>query len=268
VAENQAPLDAECVTFDSPPVTEAIEILGGPVLRLVTESAPGTHLFARLEDVAPDGQVTLVTGAGTTACRGHAGPTGLELALHWTSWRFEPEHKIRLALSTALWPMFWPAARTGPVDIHVGDPATACLSLPIPPPSWGTSEAPPVPRSHGHEPRGAWTRPIPRWDLELDDGSARLTWATGGSSDLGFATMTSSQRLVFSVAGMPDTDASAAGDAAMTVDLPGQELTWRIETGLHSAGERYSFRFRRQLIRDGELIRERSWDYGIPRAVK
>ena len=108
----------------------------------------------------------------------------------------------------------------------------------------------------------------PKMDLELDDGSARLTWATGGSSDLGFATMTSSQRLVFSVAGMPDTDASAAGDAAMTVDLPGQELTWRIETGLHSAGERYSFRFRRQLIRDGELIRERSWDYGIPRAVK
>lgn len=268
VAENQAPLDAECVTFDSPPVTEAVEILGGPVLRLVTESASGTHLFARLEDVAPDGQVTLVTGAGTAACRGQAGPAELELALHWTSWRFEPQHKIRLALSTALWPMFWPAARTGPVDIHVGEPASACLSLPIPPPSWGTSEAPPVPRSHGHEPRGAWSRPIPRWDLELNDRSARLTWATGGSSDLGFATMTSSQRLVFSVSGTPDTEASAAGAAAMTVDLPGQKLTWRIETGLQSAGLRYSFRFRRQLMRDGELIRERSWDYGIPRAVK
>jgi hypothetical protein len=103
--------------------------------------------------------------------------------------------------------------------------------------------------------------------MELNDRSARLTWATGGSSDLGFATMTSSQRLVFAVAGMPDTEASADGDAAMTVGLPGHELTWRIETSLHSAQESYSFRFRRQLIRDGELIRERSWDYGIPRTV-
>jgi predicted acyl esterase len=267
LAEDQAPLDAECVTFDSPPITEAIEILGSPVLRLVTESAPGTHLFARLEDVAPDGRVTLVTGAGTAACHRQAAPAELKVALHWTSWRFDPEHQIRLALSTALWPMFWPAARTGPVNIHVGDPATACLSLPIPPARWGTSEGPPVPRSHGHEPRGAWSRPIPRWYMELHDRSARLTWATGGSSDLGFATMTSSQRLVFAVAGMPDTEASADGDAAMTVGLPGHELTWRIETSLHSAQESYSFRFRRQLIRDGELIRERSWDYGIPRTV-
>jgi predicted acyl esterase len=266
IAENQAPLDAECVTFDTPPITAAVEILGAPVLRLVAESKPGTHLFARLEDVAPDGRVTLVTGAGT-ACRSQGAPAGLKLALHWTSWRFEPQHQIRLALSTALWPMFWPAVRTGPVSIHVGDPAMACLSLPIPPPHWGTSEAPPAPRSHGQESRGAWSRPTPRWDLELNDHRACLTWATGGSSDLGFATMTSSQRLVFAVAGMPDTEASAAGDAAMTVDLPGHQLSWQIETGLRSAREKYSFRFRRRLIRDGELIRERSWDYGIPRIV-
>jgi len=268
LAEDQAPLDSQCVTFDSPPITEPVEILGAPMLRLITESAPGTHLFARLEDVAPDGRVTLVTGAGTAAGRSETGSAELQLALHWTSWRFEPSHRIRLALSTALWPMFWPAARTGPVSIHAGDPATACLSLPIPPPRWGTSEAPPILPSHGHEPRGAWSRPTPTWDLEHHDRSARLTWATGSSSDLGFATMTSTQRLVFSVAGMPDTEASAAGDAAITVGLPSHELTWRIDTWLDSAGERYSFRFRRQLIRDGELIRERSWEFRIPRAAK
>lgn len=268
LAEDQAPLDIQCVTFDSPPVTEAIEILGNPVLRLVAESAPGTHLFARLEDVAPDGRVTLVTGAGTAAFSSEPAPAELELALHWTSWRFEPEHQIRLALSTALWPMFWPAARTGPVNIHAGNPATTCLNLPIPPPGWGTSEAPPLLKSHGQEPPGAWRRPTPIWDQELQHDSARLTWATGSSSDLGFATMTSSQRLVFSVAGMPDTEASAAGEAAITVGLASHELTWRIKTWLYSAGDRYRFQFRRQLTQDGELIRERSWEYGIPRALK
>jgi hypothetical protein len=79
--------------------------------------------------------------------------------------------------------------------------------------------------------------------------------------------MTSSQRLVFSVAGSPDTAASAAGEAVMTVGLSDHELTWRTDTRLDSARDRYRFWFRRQLAKDGELIRERSWDYGIPRSV-
>jgi uncharacterized protein len=265
LADDQSPLDAECVTFDSPPLTDAIEVLGAPVLRLAIESLPGAHLFARLEDVAPDGRVTLVTGAGTTAGHGKSTPAERELALHWTSWRFEASHQVRLTLSTALWPMFWPAARTGPVNIHL-DGTDACLILPIPPSGWGTSEALPVP-TPAQQPPGAWSRPTPHWELERGDRGARLTWATAGSSELGFGTMTSSQRLVFSVTGTPDTEASAMGEAAMTVGLGDHELTWRIDTRLDSAGDRYDFSFRRQLTKDGELIRQRSWRYGIPRSV-
>ena len=65
LAADQAPLDSECLVFDSAPLQADVDILGSPTLRVRAEPSAGAHLFARLEDVAPDGRVTLVTGAGT-----------------------------------------------------------------------------------------------------------------------------------------------------------------------------------------------------------
>ncbi len=267
LAADQAPLDTDCAVFDSGPLPADIEILGRPALHMRVEPAPGSHLFARLEDVAADGRVTLVTGAGT-AVPGHGTePLDLELALHWTSWSFPAGHRIRISLSTALWPMFWPAIRTGPVRVWLGGPNPSHLMLPVPPRLWGTGEAPPAaPGADSLD--SAWSRDTqPTWDLARDSEAARFTWATHGTVDLGFAAMTSSQQLVFTITGHPKVTASASGEASMDVQSEGRTLTWRIQTSLESSGDRYHYQFRRQLSRDGAMIRERCWDYGLPRRL-
>src|SRR6185312_14315020 len=62
---DQRPVDAFSLTYDSPVLTEDLAILGLPQVMLqVAADAPLADWFVRLSDVAPDGRVTLVTGAG------------------------------------------------------------------------------------------------------------------------------------------------------------------------------------------------------------
>ena len=56
--------DAHKPGLDSAPLTEAMEIMGMPQVRLrVAADAPFYQWTVRLEDVAPDGKVSLVSGA-------------------------------------------------------------------------------------------------------------------------------------------------------------------------------------------------------------
>jgi uncharacterized protein len=264
IAADQAQLDAECVVFDSGPLASDVEILGAPVARLRTEPSAGSHIFARLEDVAPDGRVTIVTGAGTAVPAHGDGPEVIDLALHWTSWRFPATHRIRLALSTALWPMFWPASRSGPVVIRLDGPEPSSLCIPIPPADWGTADGPAAVAALALLP-GSWARPVPVWELDKRGDPVRFTWSTTGSAELGFATMTSTQRLVFTVTGAPDTEAAASGEAVMDIESPGRSLNWRIQSSLRSRGGEYRYQFSRVLTSDGTVVRERNWEWAIPR---
>ena len=65
VAPDLRPSDAFGLVYETPPLVAPLTILGLPRARLqVSSSAPLAHWFARLGDVAPDGQVTLVASAG------------------------------------------------------------------------------------------------------------------------------------------------------------------------------------------------------------
>ena len=166
VAADQATFDRDCTVFDSGELNETLETLGAPRLRARVRSPGGVHLYARLEDVAPDGSVTLVTGAGTAL---PAGEADVELPLHWTSWRFAAGHQVRLGLSTALWPMFWPARRSGPLELSL---ASATFTLPVPPAGWGTEGGPPEVSGDGGElsSRASYLRPVPVWELQERNG--------------------------------------------------------------------------------------------------
>ena len=62
---DQRPADAFSLVYDTPPLEADLEIFGLPRAHLqAAADAPLAHWFVRLSDVAPDGQVTQVTGAG------------------------------------------------------------------------------------------------------------------------------------------------------------------------------------------------------------
>ncbi len=65
VAHDQRPTDAYSLVYDSEVLPADLEILGRPRAHLrVAADAPRADWFVRLSDIAPDGSVTLVTGAG------------------------------------------------------------------------------------------------------------------------------------------------------------------------------------------------------------
>jgi len=130
--------DAWSLVFDGELLSEPLEILGAPVLDLdiASDQAVAT-LIARLSDVAPDGRVTRVTYGvlNLTHRESHEQPTALEpgkrykvrLQLNDIGHRFLAGHRVRLALSTAYWPIIWPSPSPVRLTLMSG---VSSLSLP------------------------------------------------------------------------------------------------------------------------------------------
>jgi putative CocE/NonD family hydrolase len=131
--------DAKSLVFDTEPLTEGVEILGHPVVEIeLASDKPDAKLVARLCDVHPD-------GASTRVCYGilnlthrdsHASPTPLEpgrryrirFQLNDVGYAFPKGHRIRLALSSAYWPLIWSSPDRVTLTLQTG---TASLHLPV-----------------------------------------------------------------------------------------------------------------------------------------
>ncbi|HEY4191537.1 MAG TPA: CocE/NonD family hydrolase, partial [Mesorhizobium sp.] len=131
--------DAGSLFFDSEPLTEECVILGQPAFKArLSSDAPLANLAARLVDIHPDGTATRVSfGVLNLAHRAGSAepqplepgkPVEIEMALDACGYRFAPGHRIRLALSSAYWPMILPPPYNAALDL---DLATLKLELPL-----------------------------------------------------------------------------------------------------------------------------------------
>ncbi|MEV6589584.1 CocE/NonD family hydrolase [Streptomyces acidicola] len=131
--------DGRSVCFDTEPLTDRVEILGRPRLRLRLDSTtPRAHVIARLCDVAPDGSSTLVTRGVLNLLSRH----GRDRAVEWQpgtyetvefelsgiGYAFPPGHRIRVAVSDTYWPWVWPHGEHGTLSVV---PADSAVLLPV-----------------------------------------------------------------------------------------------------------------------------------------
>jgi hypothetical protein len=130
-AGDQRPDDSRSLLFETPPLDQTVEILGAPVVTLdLACDKPVANLVIRLCDVHPSGESLRVSfGVLNLAHRdSHAAPSPLvpgeryrvRLQLNDCGATFPAGHRIRLALSTAYWPMVWPAPHDATVTILGG----------------------------------------------------------------------------------------------------------------------------------------------------
>lgn len=140
---DQRPADAASLIYESERLEQEVQLLGRPRVHLrASASVPLANWMVRLSDVAPDGTVTLITGAGQNGTHRrsstHPEPltpdetVSLDIPLHFTSWIFEPGHRIRVAVSNALWPMFWPTPfpMTTTLDVGAGQSRISLPTIP------------------------------------------------------------------------------------------------------------------------------------------
>ncbi|KTD57676.1 CocE/NonD family hydrolase [Legionella shakespearei] len=121
--------DRNAYLMDSKPLKADRSFMGMPFIQLkVSSSQPRAHFVFRLEDVAPDGSVTLVTGKAIHGddliSRINPAPMipykvyDVQIPLHFSTWTFKKRHIIRLSLSTAQFPMFWPTPVDPEIIVH------------------------------------------------------------------------------------------------------------------------------------------------------
>ncbi|MEX1117722.1 MAG: CocE/NonD family hydrolase [Terrimicrobiaceae bacterium] len=127
--------------FDSAPLGYPSVMLGQAAVHLkAAAEAPLANWAVRLEDLHPDGSVTLVTGGGINGSqrKSRTEPTeltpgefvDLNFPLHFTSYTFAAGHRIRVVISNAQFPMFWPTPFHKPTQLAVGDGAST-IQLPF-----------------------------------------------------------------------------------------------------------------------------------------
>ncbi|HSF95300.1 MAG TPA: CocE/NonD family hydrolase [Thermohalobaculum sp.] len=132
--------DALSAVWQTEPLDEALDILGRPGLRLrVAIDQPQGNLIARLVDVHPDGAANLIARGMLNLCHrnGNAEPEAVvpgdfvdvTLKLDETGYRLAPGHRLRLAISTAYWPLILPSPATVTATIRAG--GSSALTLPL-----------------------------------------------------------------------------------------------------------------------------------------
>ena len=284
VAHDQRGTDAFSLVYDSAPLDEDTEILGLPraVLRVAAD-APRANWFVRLSDVAPDGTVTLVTGAGFNGAHRKSArqpeaiepglPFELDIEMHFTSWVFPRGHRIRLSVNNAQWPMFWPTPDAVTTSLELGGEGGSRLVLPVAPPGAGAApaflepaESPELP---GYESldlgTGSGYGEISSVDRNPQTGEAVVTATNGAGTRYPWGAETYDETIEHRTSDANPESTAVLGRHRMEVALEDRVLVWEGELSFTSDHESFTYRYTRSLEVNGEPVREKTWTETIPR---
>ena len=277
---DQRPIDAYSLTYDSDVLTDDLAILGRPRVTLqAAADAPLADWFVRLSDVAPDGQVTLVTGAGINGAQrnstshpedlipGKVYP--LSIDLHLASWVFPKGHRIRIAVSNALWPMLWPTPYPMTTSLMMGGGEPSRVVLPRIP-VHGTAAPLLALPEHIDEPPGITEGHAPwpgEWTVLRDEANQRSTvvWQGKNSASFPWGPYDHSERIAYDVDDRHPETASVKGDSEYSHTVNGHVLTWRGHHELSSDAHTFFYKYTRTLLRDGSVVRSKTWTESVPR---
>jgi hypothetical protein len=256
-AGDQREDDLRSLLFETQPLESRTELLGAAIVTLeLASDRPIANLAVRLCDVHPSGESLRISyGVLNLAHRdGHERPTALvvgdryrvRLKLNDAGAVIPAGHKVRLALSTAYWPMIWPSPEPATLSIFAGTldlpvrvaQATDALLSPLPRPESAPPERPTL--SHRDHMR---IERIDRIGLEL-------------------GTASTSQYHV-----EPDDPLSAVADLQRTQTMSREAWQIRIETRMRLACTRDAFLLQATLhaLQGTTEVCHRHWDCSIPR---
>jgi len=188
--------------------------------------------------------------------------------MRFTSWEFPVGHRIRVSISNAQWPLFWPTPYAMTTSLYLGGDEPSRLLLPTVP-TLGSLPSPdfkllaPVTRFTGNNQpwnirRTLYDQPKPTIIQEGRDYLPKSKqWPWGFHNGRAFRT--------FQVTDDHPESASYEGLVDFRVQLPSRTLTWHTEWNVHSDTSNFYYLFRRQLLEADKVIREKEWKETIPR---
>ena len=274
---DQAPFDEKSLVYDLP-VERELSIAGYPRVHLCAASGSGhVNWFIRLNDVAPDGRVTQVTGAGfnsthlPSASAPASSPVGSpyckEIELHWTTWTFKPGHTLRVSISNAQWPMFWPAPEAGPNLILTGGETGSSLSLPL------LQED--LPEGYAWEPMQPDPE-LPEFGM-LSEGTAsgfaevnkstydsltqtrRVTAINEWEETFPWATYRNHESIIHSCSDTDPAHTSVKAEYGIDIQLPQRVINLQTELLFTSDADSFYYDYSRSILENGALLKTMHW---------
>ncbi|WP_299554810.1 CocE/NonD family hydrolase [uncultured Tateyamaria sp.] len=119
--------DALSARFDSAPLGAELAITGAPVIRLnLSADKPVAHITVRLNHIHPDGASMRITYGLLNLADHLGGPLvpgqreAVRLNLDHIAYSVPAGHRMRVSVSTAYWPLIWPAPEAATVTLHAG----------------------------------------------------------------------------------------------------------------------------------------------------
>lgn len=283
---DQRGTDAYSLAYDSGPLEQDMEILGFPrAILYVSADAPQANWIVRVSDIAPDGTVTQVAGAGINGAHRKSSEKPeslvpgrlykLEYDLHFTSWVFPKGHRIRLAVNNALWPMIWPTPHAMTTTLAVEGANASHIVLPVMPGSdrKGPEFLPPAkdPKLPGYSSVTfddktvsgyAETRSIER--IPLKSKTRIVSSGMSGKVHPG-ATIKYWEEMVHEARDKDPATAGVTGKTRYTVELDDRTLIVEGDLSFTSDRETFFYVYTRRVLENGKLIRKKTWKEAIPR---
>jgi uncharacterized protein len=274
------PVDAFSLVYDSVPLPADVAILGRPhALLQASASAPLADWFARLSDVAADGTVTQITGAGINGTQrdsmteprdlepGEIYP--LDIEMHLTAWVFPKGHRIRVAVSNALWPMVLPTPYSMITSLKLGGNDGSRLVLPIVPVHGETAPkfSAPEPTEESSDVK---TEGFPwpgEWTVDRDEARHKTAvhWKGKEGGKYPWGAETDFENLTYNVDDAHPEACSVQGEAETIFALHNRTLTWRGHLSVTTDQKNFYYKYTRELLKDGTLFKSKTWQETIPR---
>jgi predicted acyl esterase len=274
------PVDAFSLVYDSAPLPDDVAILGRPhALLRASATAPLADWFARLSDVAPDGTVTQITGAGIDGAQrdSMSAPRDLEpgkvypldIEMHLTSWIFPKGHRIRVAISNALWPMMLPTPYSMTTSLELGGSDGSRIVLPVVPEHGVAPPAfsPPEPSEERSDIKSEGFPWPGEWTVERDEARHKTTvhWSGKDSATYPWGTEADYEHLTYDADDAHPETCSVRGEAESVFALKGRTLTWRGHLLVTTDQKNFYYKYTRELLKDGAIVRSKTWQETIAR---
>jgi uncharacterized protein len=274
------PVDAFSLVYDSAPLAEEVAILGRPhALLKASATAPLADWFARLSDVAPDATVTQITGAGLNGAQrdSMSEPHGLvpnkvyplDIEMHLTTWVFPKGHRVRVAISNALWPMVLPTPYSMTASLELGGNEGSRLVLPVVPVHGAVPSAfsPPQPSEERNDIKNEGFPWPGEWTVERDEARQTTTvrWKGKDGYEYPWGKQDDYENLTYDADDAHPETTSVRGEAESIFALKGRTLIWRGHLLVTTDQTNFYYKYTRELLKDGQMLKSKTWQETIPR---
>jgi len=272
--------DGGSLTFDSAPLGERLEILGAPVADLeLAVDRPEAFVAVRLNEIRPDGSSVRVTYGvlNLTHRTSHEHPEALEpgrryrvrVALNHIAHAFAAGSRVRLAVSTAYWPVVWPSAQGVALTLFTG---ASGLELPVRPPDPGDDRLRPFEAPEGAPP-AAYVELRPRRverTVERDEVAGEIVYAVvseGGQGRMEEIDLELEQSSVRRYRIQEHDPLTARAEVVQRMGLRRGPWAVAVESRvwLSATEEAFALRARLEAFEGDTLVHSRSWDCRVAR---